>query len=259
VTRLLTEQLRRRARTSGPDPLVTYYDLDTGERTELSATSFLNWVDKTSNLFTDELLLEPGAVVDLELARTAPGHWVTLVITMAAWQVGARVSVGASGQAGEPDLLVLGPDWSVHDRSAADTVIACSLHPLGLGFNVPMPPDVLDFTLEVRGQSDLYSPGARSGAELAWVDPARRLSQADLARADLVSAELISADREQQPPSGAQPSAARRVVTVGEAWPTIRDGLVVPVLTGGSAVLVTGRDMARLPHIAETERAELPG
>jgi len=249
VTRLIAEQLRRRARTSGADPLVTYYDLDSGERTELSATSFLNWVDKTSNLFVDELLLDPGAVVDLELARTAPGHWVTLVIAMAAWQVGATVSVGATRPAEEPDLLVLGPDWADHERGSADNVLACSLHPLGLGFNQPLPSDVMDFTLEVRGQSDLHSPGARSGTEPVWVDASRQLSQAD----------LVSADRDQEAlGSSPQPRAARRVVPVSEPWPTIRDGLLVPVLTGGSAVLVTGQDQARLPHIAETERAELP-
>lgn len=254
MTRLIAEQLRRRARTAGPDPLVTYYDLDTGERTELSATSFLNWVDKTSNLFTDELLLDPGAVVDLELARTAPGHWVTLVIAMASWQVGATVTVGASGQADEPDLLVLGPDWADRDRGAADNVLACSLHPLGLGFNQPLPSDVMDFTLEVRGQSDLYAPSARSDTEAAWVDQGRQLSQSDL-----VNADLYNADRDREALGGQSPAAARRVVVASEPWPTIRDGLLVPVLTGGSAVLVTGRDRSRLPHIAETERAELPG
>ena len=236
MTRLLADLLRSRARSHGAEPLITYYDLDSGERTELSAVSFLNWVDKTSNLLVDEYLLEPGAVIDLQLAARAPGHWMTLVLEMAAWQVGATVRVAADRV--PADLLVLGPDWADHDRTRAGAVIACSLHPLGLGFPGVLPPDVADFSLEVRGQSDHHPATPRSGLEVAWVAAGRQLTQADLVAV------------------AGRPGARRRLVTVTDPWSSVQDGLLVPVVGGGSAVLVVGHDGDKLERIAEMERVE---
>ncbi len=243
MSRLIADQLRQRVRNRGGDPLVTYYDLARGERTELSATSFSNWVDKTSNLLVDELVLDPGAVVELELARSAPGHWVTLVLELAAWQVGAIVRVGTPASrsaAAAAELLVLGPDWADHDRSRADAVLACSLHPLGLGFTTALPSDVMDFSLEVRGQSDHHSPGPRTGDEPAWVDAEQRLTQLDLVAA-------AGADR------------GRRLVTVTDPWSTVRAGLLTPIISDGSAVLVVGHDPERMAEIAASERVDPTG
>jgi len=246
VVRLVADVLRQRVRADGARrPLVTYYDLATGERTELSARSFLNWVDKTSNLLVDELQLGPGAVIDVELARSAPGHWVTLVIELAAWQVGATVRMQtAAGPAA--DLLVLGPDWETTDIYPADAVLACSLHPLGLGFSTPLPPALTDFSLAVRGQSDLHLPTPLAGSEVAWVDDNRRLTQTD----------LVMLDRLANPVGPCTGGPARRLVQVSDPWSTTRDGLLAPLLTGGSAVLVRGEDPGRLSHIRRDERAE---
>ncbi|MET0694142.1 MAG: TIGR03089 family protein [Propionibacteriaceae bacterium] len=233
---LIADRLRQRARTDGGSPLVTYYDLGSGERTELSATSFLNWVDKTSNLLVDEYQLDPGAVVDLDLARRAPGHWVTLVIELAAWQVGATVVVGGAHRV-HPDLLVLGPDWESYPGPAADNVLACSLHPLGLGFTSVLPSGISDFSLEVRGQSDFYPASPRAGDELAWLDPGRSLTQSDLVDVSF--------------------TAGRRLVRPDAAWPTVQHALVFPVLGGGSSVVVVGDDSERLQRIVETERVDV--
>ena len=46
----IAELLARRVRSDGGAPLLTYYDTDDGVRTELSGTTFANWVAKTSNL-----------------------------------------------------------------------------------------------------------------------------------------------------------------------------------------------------------------
>ncbi len=234
MTRLIAEQLRRRARSHGSDPLVTYYDLGSGARTELSGVSFLNWVDKTSNLLVDELLLDPGAVIDLTLARSAPGHWVTLVLELAAWQVGATVRVCETPR--PADLLVLGPDWADHDRSQAEAVLACSLHPLGLGMPTALPAEVADFSLEVRGQSDFHSAAPRLGSEIAWVDDHQQLTQADLVGVDTI--------------------LGRRLVQPDSAWSSVRDALLRPVLSGGSSVVVVGDDPERLQRIIETERVD---
>ena len=90
---LLAERLRQRVRLNGSTPLLTYYDLDSGEHTELSATSFSNWVDKTSNLLVDELVVAEGDVINMPLAVEAPGHWLTAVWQLACWQVGLVVDL----------------------------------------------------------------------------------------------------------------------------------------------------------------------
>ncbi|HEY0237636.1 MAG TPA: TIGR03089 family protein, partial [Friedmanniella sp.] len=66
---LIADLLARRVRSDGSAPLVTYYDTDAGVRTELSATTVSNWVAKTSNLLTDELMASPGSRVELLLAE----------------------------------------------------------------------------------------------------------------------------------------------------------------------------------------------
>ena len=52
-------------------PLVTFYDDDTGERTELSVTTYANWVAKTAGVLTDDLGLDTGDRVALATAPEA--------------------------------------------------------------------------------------------------------------------------------------------------------------------------------------------
>src|SRR4051794_32041058 len=92
----LASLLARPVRPDGTAPVITYYDLASGERTELSAITFANWVAKTSTLVVDELLRSPGDLVELALARSHPGHWVTLVWELACWQTGMVVTPGGS-------------------------------------------------------------------------------------------------------------------------------------------------------------------
>ena len=69
MTTLLAERLRQRVRIDGSAPLLTYYDVSSGERVELSAISFGNWVDKTSNLLVDELAVIEGDAISMPLAH----------------------------------------------------------------------------------------------------------------------------------------------------------------------------------------------
>src|SRR5215213_5985270 len=165
MSELITARLRRRVRTAGGEPLLTYYEPATGARVELSAVTLLNWVDKTSHLL-DELDLSAGDVVGLALAEEAPGHWVTAVWELACWQVGLAVAVGRYDGV---QLLVTGPDWAPF-AGAAPEVLACSLHPLGLPLGSELPSSVLDYALEVRGQADSYSPTVQPAKALAWQD-----------------------------------------------------------------------------------------
>jgi uncharacterized protein (TIGR03089 family) len=233
MTALLAERLRRRVRVDGSTPLLTYYDLDSGERVELSAVSFGNWVDKTSNLLIDELAAEPGQVISMPLAIEAPGHWLTSVWQIACWQVGLVVDLtNPSGTA----AVVTGRQWQGYE---APEVYACALHPVGFGFTEPLPAGVHDYAIEVRNQPDRFSGPPPSPGARAWVDAERILTQADLIKID-------------GPP-------ARRLVPGSDPWATCRAGIATALVTRGSAVIVVGGDAERVAQVAQTERITTPG
>jgi uncharacterized protein (TIGR03089 family) len=48
-------------------PLITFYDLGTGERVELSVATTDNWVAKTANLLQDSLGVQAGARITVDL------------------------------------------------------------------------------------------------------------------------------------------------------------------------------------------------
>ena len=168
--RTLDQLLRAAADPS--QPLVTYYDMATGERVELSTTTTANWVAKTSNFLVDELDVEPGTRIRIGL----PSHWLTMVWILSAWNVGAAVvdhdaTVGVSG----PELV-----------ADEEHRLAASLRPLGGRFAQP-PVGFVDLGAEVPGHGDHFvaldppTPDTlaldlggdrRTHAEaLSWVEP----------------------------------------------------------------------------------------
>ena len=235
MSELISGRFRRWVRERGASPLLTYYDLASGERTELSGVSVANWVDKTSNLLADELDVDPGEGVELALAESNPGHWVTMVWQLACWQVGAVVTLGRLTAA---TVVVAGPGGPSAAAPGAQ-VLVCSLHPLGLPLTEPPPAGVLDYALEVRAQPDQHAALPQSGLAPAWHDPARQLSQVELLMVE-------ATDR-------------RRLIRPDEAWATTRAGLIAPLLGSGSSVVVAGAARPeQLAHIADQEQAELP-
>ena len=169
--RTFADLLARRLRTDPGRPLLTSYDEQSGERTELSAVTFANWVSKTANLLTDELGLDDGDTVLLDL----PPHWLVPVFLGAAWSSGLRVT---TDPAVAHDLVVCGPgSWPAH--ASTGEVLACSLRPFAVRFPEPLPAGVLDYGLAWPGQSDVFGAVVPPGPGTpAWVAPER--SQADL-------------------------------------------------------------------------------
>ena len=225
---LLAERLRQRVGSNGSAPLLTYYDLDSGERTELSAISFRNWVDKTSNMLVDDLAVDQGDVISMPLAVEAPGHWLTAVWQLASWQVGLVVDLTNPPT---PAAVVTGRQWR---GSKGPEVYACALHPLGFGFGEPLPDGVRDYGIEVRSHGDRYSGLPPEADRMAWVDAERTVTQADLIKID-------------GPP-------ARRLVRAGDPWATCRDGLATALVTGGSVVIAVGGNVEQLSRIGQSER-----
>lgn len=129
-------------------PLITFYDEQSGERTELSIATTENWVAKTGNMLQDSLGADSSTTVRLGL----PPHWETCVWLLACWAVGCTV---ASDSETTADVAVVGPGgWEEED---ADEVVALSLRPLGGRFTEPLPAGVLDYNAEVLGHGDHFT------------------------------------------------------------------------------------------------------
>jgi uncharacterized protein (TIGR03089 family) len=224
----LVAALGRRSRRDGARGLITYYDLGSGARTELSGRTFANWVDKTYRLFV-ELDVQPGDEVALPLATTHPGHWVTFALTAGAWQAGAVVVPRMSEDA---VVTAVGPrDVAI---AAGGVILACSLHPLGFGFAEPLPAGVIDFSIEVRSQPDAHAEEPVPESAPAWRDGAEALSHADLAAASPVSERIL-----------VRPTTPLATLTAG---------YLAPLLGGGSAVIVLGDDEEAISRIVAEER-----
>src|SRR3954454_6745277 len=108
-------------------PLVTFYDEESGERTELSVTTWANWVAKVSSLLAEELEVEHGSRLLVDL----PAHWLGTVVLGAAWNCGIEVV-----WEGDADAVVTGPEGLTRWAAKADAVpvLATALHPLARPF-----------------------------------------------------------------------------------------------------------------------------
>ena len=167
------ELLAGRFRTDPAQPLVTAYDDDTGERAELSVTTYVNWVSKTANLLTDELGCDAGDTLLLDL----PPHWLVPVFLGAAWSAGLAVTRDPGV---EHRVAVCGPD-SLADHADAEEVLACSLRPFAVRFPEPLPDGVLDYGLLWPGQSDVFVPAEPVTPDtVAWLTGDSAWTQSEL-------------------------------------------------------------------------------
>src|SRR4029453_14553957 len=93
--------LLRAADAAGVEqPLLTYYDDATGERTELSATALGGWAARAAGLLRAGCGLGPGS----SAAVLLPPHWLTAAALLGAWSVGIAVSFRLKATGGLPVL-----------------------------------------------------------------------------------------------------------------------------------------------------------
>src|SRR4249919_2688764 len=211
-------------------PLVTFYDDATGERTELSVTTYANWVAKVASLLVDELEIEHGGRLRVDL----PAHWLAPVMMGAAWAGGLEVV-----WEGAADGVVTGPDGVVRwaEEASRIPVVASARLPLAVRFPEPLPAGVHDLGVEVWSQPDAY---------VAWPAPAEDdpavpgLTQHELWRAAAVGSSVTDGGRLLSETSPASPSGLA--------------SLIEPLARGGSMVLVTHVSEHRREQIAVDER-----
>ena len=143
--------LQARVRRAPSQPLLTFYDLATGERMELSAASLDNAVAKTAGLLRDELDVVPGERVGVHL----PLHWQRAVWWAACDAVGAEFV--PEGSPDGVDVCVVDRDHLGIAGSARDTVLV-SLQPFGLPSREPVPVGVIDHAVAARAHPDVFVP-----------------------------------------------------------------------------------------------------
>lgn len=224
------ETLAHALRTDPGGPFVTFYDEASGERQELSTTTYANWVAKASGLLLDEHGLERGDSIRIDL----PTHWLATVFLGAAWNTGLVVTDSES-----PDAVVCGPetlpDWA--DDAGKRPTLACSLLPFGVRFADPLPQGVHDVGIEVWGQPDAFTP---------WDPPTADDAGTSWAGVETSHADLFGGDGK----------AARLLSTVSSASPAGAELLASLLAGGGSLVLVTNATEDRLGILAKSERAQ---
>ncbi|TDD64575.1 TIGR03089 family protein [Actinomadura darangshiensis] len=259
------ELLRRRVAADPSRPLVTFYDDAAGERIELSARTFDNWVAKTANFLVDGLAAEPGTRVVLVL----PPHWQTAVWLMACWSAGLVVvpldpeAVRAGGAepigASEPYILAAAQevldDVMADDTLAggAEEIVGLSLHALG-GPLAECPPGVTDYAAEVRTYGDGFTPGPGVTPEA----PAMSVTKTTFTAAELVAAARAAAEKWELD--------ARDRLLVDMPFATldgVLTGLLAPLASGASVIIQRNFDKATLDRRLNLEHvtvvAGLPG
>lgn len=234
---------QRLSAAKAAQPFLTYHDDTTGERVELSYTTFGNWLSKTANLVQDDLLAGPGD----RIAVCARPHWLTAVWLVAPLLAGAVVDPW--GEARSAHTAVAGPDERslAVARECGGERLALSLLPLGRPFDT-VPDGFRDYSAEVRGFADRFSSFNPPSPEMdALVLDGRTVTHGELVeRAALPNA------------SPANGGTDRLLVDVREDEFTgeeLLDWLFGPLLAGASIVLVRGAGPERLDRIAQMERA----
>lgn len=222
----------------GHQPLLTYYDDGSGERTELSYATFFNWASKSANLLVEELDLGR----DQTVAVGVTDHWTGAVLTVAAWMVGAAV-VFATDEAGTADVVV------VSEADATDHAGRPGLLVVGAGMGGRLTADGpgVAFGDEVLAFGDDYSDPDVSVDDLALAGPEPSSHRGVITHAEGV----LAADD-------------RLLVTAPLAPDSVTPLLVAPALAGASVVwcpAAGGTDLAgriaaeRVTHVLRSDGA----
>ena len=214
---LLSRELRR----DGSRPLVTWYDDATGERVELSVATAANWAAKVAGLLVDEWEIGPGHAVGVAL----PVHWETVVVLLGIWSAGAAAVLDGAGSV---------TFTTRESAQTAGTQIVLGLAPLGGDFGqlVATQPDVFVPPIPVNPTKPALVVAGHAWSHAQLVEAA-----ADAARAHGLDAH------------------SRVLSTMAfDGADGLDASLLAPLAAGGSVVLVSNADGARLADRCASER-----
>ena len=227
----LTERMRR----DPASPLLTYRDLATGERMELSAASLGNAIAKTAGMLRDELDAEPGAIIGVHL----PLHWQRVVWLGAC---AATATVFASGaDPDDCDVLVMDRARLGLAGSAREDVLV-SLAPFGLPEGADVPPGVVDAAVAMRGHPDSFVPWQPA----AESTPLLRTPDGDLSHGDLTARAAEALSRQ-----GLGAGARFAIVDPDPLADLL--AFAGPLASGGSVVLIVHPDSGDLDRALREE------
>jgi uncharacterized protein (TIGR03089 family) len=244
------DQISARLADDPGRPLVTFYDHTSGERVELSVATYANWVAKAASLLVDELDLERGSTLRVDL----PPHWLGAVFLGAAWTAGLVVTDDDA-----PDAVVCGPDsldrWAT---ATGDTVVlACALLPLGVRFAEPVPAGVHDVGVEIWSQPDAFTPWDPPGDDdpaIVGTDDPREVRQGSLGELrPAVGGDLVLGHGGRLLTT-ANPADEPAVLT----QPLYRAGSLVLVALDGDDQGQAGRERLEATYAAERATARFP-
>lgn len=222
-------------------PFLTWYDDASGARVELSMASLGNSIAKAAGHLRDELDVEAGDVVYLDL----PAHWQRAVWLGACWSARAVACLSPAGGAGARAAVTHRPEWlREHVVDAAPETTEVSLAPLWL---------------PAREQPDVFTPFdvQRADDPAVLLDNGRVLSAGDVMAhsADLADAwRLAAGGRLLAVDPVADPRATDPTRALGSAvgWLAVSS---VPLAATASVVLVSNEDPARRDDRMAAERA----
>lgn len=210
-------------------PALTFYDDATGERTELSGTTLINWVSKTANMIVDESSLSYGDVASVEL----PPHWQSAAVLLGCWFAGLEIIFGPTpADVAFVSVAEATEGWPATDR------FALGLHPFALPLK-EVPSGYVDYNAEVRLHGDHFRP-------------IRPVQPDDPALARRTHAEVCEAAAERAASLG---MSGGRVLIDGDQHPDPLEWLLAPLAAGSTIVLCRNVDDTKIEGRAAAERA----
>jgi uncharacterized protein (TIGR03089 family) len=209
-------------------PLLTYYDDDSGERTELSGATLTNWVAKTANMIADDCGLGVGNRASVGL----PPHWQSAAVLLGCWTAGLEVVF-----APEPaEVAFVVASAANHDWPAAERY-ALGLHPMALPLR-EVPDGYLDFNTEVRAHGDHFYPATPAAPD-------------DPALPDYTHEQVCAMAADRADTLGLR---SGRVLIDAGVHPDPVEWLLAPLAAGSSIVLCRNLDSTKIGGRAASER-----
>ena len=217
--------------TAGGEPMITYVDHATEDRTELSEATVANWAAKFANLLLFDA--QAGGVVGL---RT-DGHWAAVPATIGAWRVGMSVCPlhDAPTAHSDPDLTVAFEHVAGPDDLAVGPGLGGRLTPSAVGLR-SFVEDVLAEPDDVDAQD--AEPNA---VALRMAAPERTAGDADLS---VLAAELRAMQ-------GRRTLLLDRIDSCAGLL-----ALAASLLHGGALLILRNPDSTRIPRLVETEKVD---